>query len=145
MATWTDINDWVESLIEAGVQMDTDACTVAITNTAPASETSNPTADGNGVLANLTQIAYTFLSSRVPTIASSSQTSGTYSFVLTDLVLTSSGGTTGPLQYIYHYDDTIAAAPVDPLISLHDYGSSISLLTTETLTLDYGANFFTIA
>lgn len=144
MATFTKINDWVENWSEAGVNLSSNAITVALSNTAPGSETTPPTGDGAGILGNVTQIAYTNLSSRVPTISSSSQTSGTYSLVLTDLVLTSSGGTTGALRYVYHYDDTIAS-PVDPLIQYYDYGSSITLADGETLTIDYGANFFTLA
>lgn len=143
MATFTKINDWVEKgFAEGGINLSSDAITIALTNTAPGSESSPPTSDGNGVLANLTQVAYTNLSSRVPTISSSSQTSGTYSLVLTDLVMTSSGGTTGALRYVYHYDDTLTG---DPLIQYYDYGSSITLGDGETLTVDYGANFFTLA
>lgn len=143
MATFTKINDWVENWSEAGVNLSSNAITIALSNTAPASETTPPTGNGAGVLANVTQVAYTNLSSRVPTIASSGQTGGTYSLVLTDLVLTSSGGSTGPFRYVYHYNDTIAS-PVDPLIQYYDYGSSITLNDTETLTVDYGANFFTL-
>lgn len=143
MATFTKINDWVEKgFAEGGINLSSNAITIALTNTAPGSEASPPTSDGNGILANLTQVAYTNLSSRVPTISSSSQTGGTYSLVLTDLVMTSSGGTTGALRYVYHYDDTIAG---DPLIQYYDYGSSITLADGETLTVDYGANFFTLA
>jgi hypothetical protein len=117
---------------------------VALSNTAPGSESTPPTGDGNGILGNITEIAYTNLSSRNITTSSSSQTSGTYSLVLTDLVLTSSGGTTGPFRYVYIYDDTVAT-PVDPVVCYYDYGSSITLNDTETLTVDFGANLFSIS
>lgn len=144
MATFVKVNDFVEHVAEGVHNMATGAITVALSNTAPASETSNPLSDGNGVLANVTQVAYTNLSSRVVTISASSQTSGTYSAVATDLVLTSSGGTTGPFRYVYIYNDT-PTSPVDPLICHYDYGSSITLNDGETFTLDFGASLFTIA
>lgn len=144
MATYVKVNDFVEHVAEGVHNMATGAITVALSNTAPASETSNPLSDGNGILANITQIAYTNLSSRVVTISSSSQTSGTYSAVATDLVLTSSGGTTGPFRYVYIYNDT-PTSPADPVICHYDYGSSITLQDGETFTLDFGASLFTIA
>lgn len=133
MATFVKANDWVEYRNEAA-NCGSDQFVVALSNTAPASETSNPTADGNGVLANITQIAYTNCSSRNITTASAAQTSGTYKITLTDLVLTASGGSVGPFRYVYIYDDTVAG---DPVCGYYDYGSSITLLDTETLTIDF--------
>lgn len=143
MATFTKINDWVEYAAE-GANCGSDQFAVALTNTAPGSESSDPTADGNGVIANLTQVAYTNLSSRNITTASAAQTSGTYKVTLTDLTLTSTGGTTGPFRYVYIYDDTVTG---DPLVAYYDYGSSITLQDGESLTIDFdGSNgFFTIA
>lgn len=136
MATFTKINDFVEALAEGAHDLDTHQLTVALSDTAPGSEGSNPTADGNGLLANVTQIAYTFLSSRDIILVSSSVASGIYKLVLTDLVLTSTGGTTGPLRYVYIYNlDTVVLA--DPLVCVYDYGSSISLLDGEQLTIDF--------
>src|SRR5690606_2022651 len=88
------------------------------------------------VLANVTQVAYTNLSTRNITTASSAQTAGTYRLILNDLVLTSSGGSTGPFRYVYVYNDT-PTSPADPLIAYYDYGSSITLNDTETLTIDF--------
>lgn len=120
-----------------------DQFVVALSNTAPASETSNPTADGNGVLANVTQVAYTNCSSRNLTTATSAQTSGTYKLDFNDLTLTASGGSVGPFRYVYIYDDTVAG---DPLVAYADYGSSITLADTETLDITFAAGgFYTIA
>ena len=74
----------------------------------------------NTVLANLTQISYTNLSSRVLSVVSSSQTSGTYKLVVSDLVLSASGGAVAAFRYIAVYNET---ATNDELIGWYDYGS----------------------
>lgn len=140
MATFNKVNDWVEYFTEA-VNAGSDQFVVALSNTAPASETSNPVSDGNGVIANVTQVSYTNCSSRNVTTASSAQTSGTQNISLTDLTLTASGGTVGPFRYVYLYDDTVAG---DPIAGYWDYGSSITLNDTETLDIDFAANTLTV-
>jgi hypothetical protein len=137
MATFNKVNDFVQNAVH-NMDLETDQIVVALSNTAPASETSNPTTDGNGVLANVTQVAYTNLSSRNVTTSSSAQTSGTYKLVLADITLTSSGGATGPFRYVYIYNDT-TAAPADPLVGYYDYGSSLTLNDGDSLTVDFSA------
>lgn len=137
MATFNKINDFVENAVEAA-NLGSDQFVIALSNTAPGSESSNPTADGNGVLANVTQVSYTNLSSRNITTTSSSQTSGVYKLVLSDITLTASGGTVGPFQYIYIYDDTVTS-PADPLVCYYDYGSALTLNDGDTLTVDFDA------
>ena len=140
MATFTKINDFVEHVNEGVHNMASDQLTVALSNTAPASEASDPTADGNGLLANVVgEIAYTNLSTRNITLSSSSQTSGTYSLALTDLTLSASGGAVAQFRYIYIYNDGTTAL-VNPLIGLYDYGSALDLADGESLTIDFGAN-----
>lgn len=141
MATFVKANDWVENLSE-GVNVGSDQFVIALSNTAPASETSNPLSDGNGVLANITQITYTNLSSRNVTTTSASQTSGTQNIVLADLTLTASGSV-GPFRYVYLYDDT-PTSPADPVVGYWDYGSSITMANTETFLIDFAANSFTL-
>ena len=144
MATFNLINDWLDNMVE-NADLASDQFVVALSNTAPGSESTPPTGDGDGVLANVTEVSYTNLSSRNITTSSSSQSSGTYALVLTDLVLTSSGGTTGPFRYVYIYDDTVAT-PVDPLVCYYDYGSALTLNDGETLTIDFNASgLFTIS
>lgn len=134
MASFTKVNDFVEDVAEKVHNLGSDTLTIALSNTAPASETNNPTADTYGQLSNVTQVAYTNLSTRAITTTSSAQTSGTYKLTLTDLVLTSSGGTTGPFRYVYIYNDT---ATNDELVCLYDYGSSITLQDGDTFTIDF--------
>ena len=138
MATFNLLNDWADNLIE-NVDAASDQFVVALSNTAPASESTPPTGDGDGVLANITEISYTNCSTRNLTTSSSSQASGTYKLVLADLVLTASGGTVGPFRYVYIYDDTVTS-PADPIMGYYDYGSSITLADTETLTIDFNAS-----
>ncbi len=126
-ATFTKFNSFVEALSEKVHNLGSDSLVIALSNSAPSAS--------NTVLANITQITYTNLSSRAITTTSSSQTSGTYKLVLQDLVLTASGSV-GPFRYVVIYNDS---ATNDELIGFFDYGSSISLATGETFTVDFDA------
>lgn len=134
MATFNLINDWLDNMVE-NADLASDQFVVALSNTAPGSESTPPTGDGDGILGNVSQISYADCSSRNITTTSSSQASGTYKLILQDITLTSSG-TVGPFRYVYIYDDTVAT-PVDPLVCYYDYGSSITLNNTETLDIDF--------
>lgn len=144
MAAFVKLAGFVEHLAEGVHNLQTGALTLALSNTAPGSETTPPTgATGTNILANITQIAYTNLSSRVLAGVTSSQTAGTYTLAATDHVLTASGAV-GPFRYVYLYNDT-PTSPADPLIGYWDYGSSVSLAASETFTVDFGASILTIA
>jgi len=134
MASFNKVNDFVVNAVH-NMDLASDQIAVALTNTAPGSESSNPVSDGNGIVGNLTQISYTNCSSRNVTTTSSSQTSGTYKLVLADLTLTASG-TVGPFRYIYIFDDTVTS-PADPIIGYYDYGTSLTLNSGDTFTLDF--------
>lgn len=137
MASFTKLNGFVEHLAEKVHNLGSDQLVVALSNTAPGSESTPPTgATTTCVLANVTQVSYTNCSSRNITTSSSAQSSGTYKLVLNDLVLTASSGTVGPFRYVYIYNDT-PTSPADPLIGYYDYGSSITLNDTETFTIDF--------
>lgn len=134
MATFTKLNGFVEHLAEKVHNLGSDQLAVALSNTAPGSESTPPTGSTAAcILANVTQISYTNLSSRNITTTSSAQTSGTYKLVLTDLVLTASGSV-GPFRYVYIYNDTAASKN---LIGYYDYGSSLTMANTETFTVDF--------
>jgi len=136
MATFNKVNDFVEHLAEKVHDLANDALTIALSDTAPGSETPDPTTDTNGVLTNVTQITYTNLSSRVLTVSGSAQSGGTYKLTISDITLTSTGGSTGPFRYVYIYNDT-PTSPADPLIGYYDYGSSITLADGESLTVNF--------
>jgi hypothetical protein len=138
MAAFVKLNGFVEHLAHGVHNLSTGTLTVALSNTAPGSEGTPPTGAASAcVLANVTQVSYTNLSSRVISTSTSGQTSGTYKLVLTDLVLTASGSV-GPFRYVYIYNDT-PTSPADPLIGYYDYASSITMANGETFTIDFSA------
>lgn len=125
MTTFTKINSFVENLAEKKIDLSGNGLTVALTNTAHTASWSQ--------LSDLTEISYTNLSSRVITVTSSAQTSGTYKLVLQDLTLTASGAV-GPFRYVYIYDDNSTG---DLLIGYYDYGSSVTLANLDQFIIDF--------
>ena len=131
MATGNKFNSFVENLAEKVHNLGSDTLKVALTNSAPVAT--------NTVLANITEVSYTNLSSRTLSVSSSSQTSGTYKLVISDLVLTATGAV-GPFRYVVIYNDT---ATNDELIAWYDIGSAVTMANTDTVTLDFdGTNGF---
>jgi hypothetical protein len=128
MAAFNKFDSFVEALAEKTHNLGADTLTIALTNTAPVA--------GNTVLANITEISYTNLSSRVLTSVTSSQTGGTYTLDAADLVLTASG-TVPTFRYVVLYNDT---ATSDELIGYYDYGSAVDLLNGETFTITFDAS-----
>ncbi|MEK9768153.1 MAG: hypothetical protein VW683_04440 [Betaproteobacteria bacterium] len=137
MASFTKVNDFVVNLANA-MDLDADTLVVALSNTDPTAGT-NVVSDGNGILANISQISYTNLSSRTLANVTSTQTSGTYKLSADDLTLTASGGSVAAFRYIVIYDDSVTS-PADPVIGYYDYGTSLTLNDGDTFTIDIGAN-----
>jgi len=138
MASFVKVNDFVANAVE-NMDLESDQLVIALSDTAPSSESSNPTADGNGILGNVTQISYSNISGSNPrnlTTTSSGQTGGVYKLILADLTLTASGGSVAAFRYIYIYNDTVTS-PADPLIGYYDYGSSLTLNDGDTFTIDF--------
>lgn len=128
MASYNKFQAFVENVAEKVFNLGSDSLKVALCASANA-----PVAT-NSVLGDLTEIAYTNLSSRALTISSSAQSSGTYKLVIADLTLSASGGSVAAFRYIVIYDDTAAS---DQLIAWFDYGSALTLADGESLTLDF--------
>ena len=137
MATYNKFNQVVEDMAEGVYTCSTDQFTVALCAAASA-----PVAT-NSVLANLTEISYTNLSSRNLTTSSSGQASGTFTQLFSDLVLTASGAV-ATFRYVVIYNDT-PTSPADPLLCWYDYGSDLTLASGETISLDFTTSTFTIA
>ena len=126
MASFNKFDSFVEAVAEGTHNLGSNQLTIALTNTLPTA--------ANSVLADITQITYTNLSTRNLTTTSSAQSGGLYKLVVADTTLTSTGGSTGPFRYVVVYNSTAAGGP---LIGWFDYGSSITLLSGESLTVDF--------
>jgi hypothetical protein len=140
MTALTKINGFAEHLPEGVHNLGSNQLIIELSNT-------DPTTDGvqastaAAVLATVTVISYTNLSSRILTTSSSAQTSGTYALVLNDLVL-SATGTVADFRYVYVVDNT---ATNKDLIGYYDNGSVVSMTTGETYTIDFTGNFITLS
>lgn len=122
-------NSFIEYVNEKAIDWDNDTFVVFLTNSAPVAT--------NTVLADITQIAYTNLSSRTLTISAAGQTSGTYTATSNQLVLTASGAV-ATFRYFGVYDDT---ATGDPLVTWWDYGSAVTMASGDTFTIGAAATF----
>lgn len=129
MASFVKFYSFVEALAEKKHDLGADTLKVALTNVAPSLS--------NTQLSNITEVSYTYASSRTLTVNSSSQTSGVYSLVLQDLTISASGGSVGAFRYLVVYNDT---STNDLLIGYTDYGSSITLADGEYITIDFNAS-----
>lgn len=138
MASYNKFQQFVENLCKGVHDFTSDgscSVTVALTNTIPVVT--------EALLSDIAEVSYTNMSSRIITGITAEHTTGTVTLTATDLVLTSSGGTTGPFQWIVIYDDD-PASPLNPLIAWWDYGSALTLQDGETLTLDFTTGIFSL-
>lgn len=75
----------------------------------------------------------------------STRSGGTVTATAADVVWTASGGNLGASttgRYVSIYDDTSAG---DYLLASFDYGTTFTVASGETLTLDFGASLYTLA
>jgi hypothetical protein len=94
----------------------------------------NPPVATNVKIADITQIAYTNLSSRNLTVSSVAQSGGTEKAMLNNLVLTGTG-VVAPFRYIVVYDST---ATNNELIAWYDIGSVVSLVNNgDNITINF--------
>lgn len=141
MASYNKFRQFVEDLAKGVHNFTSDStCTVTVALCAAA----NAPVNTNAVLADLTTISYTNLSSRVVTNITAEHTTGTVTFTADDLVLTASGGSVATFRYVVIYNDD-PTSPADPLIAWWDYGSNVTLADGETFTIDFTSGFATLA
>ena len=130
MATFTKFQPFVLALAEKKHNLTSDTLKVMLTLSAPLAT--------NSVKTDLTEIAagngYT-AGGNTATVTTSSQTSGTYKLVLADpATWTATGGAIANFRYAVLYNDT--AANKD-LIGFWDYGSTVTVNTSETFKTDF--------
>jgi hypothetical protein len=140
MAAFNKFQQFVEDLSKGVHNFTSDStCSVTVALTAAA----NAPVATNSILANLTQVSYTNLSSRIVTGITSEHTTGTVTFTADDLVLTASGAV-ATFRYVVLYNDD-PTSPADPLIGWYDHGSDVTLANGETYTIDFTGGFGTLA
>ncbi len=122
MASFNKYQKGVEALVE-GINAGSDTWKIALSNRTPVVASDATLSDaveisaGNGYTAG----------GNAASVASSSQTGGTYKLVLNSpSTWTATGGSIGPFEYAILYDAT-----TDNLIGYWDYGSAVTLSDGE--------------
>ena len=135
MATYNKFQAWAENMVESA-NCGSDTFKVAFCAAASA-----PVAT-NSVLADLTT-ATTNADSVTLTTTTSAHSTGTFTLLFADKVITATAGGIGPFRYVVIYDDT-PTSPADPLVCWYDYASEITVALGETFTLDFTGSTFTL-
>jgi hypothetical protein len=134
-SNFTTVDDLSEQIGKAVHNFSSHTIKIALSNTAPSAS--------NTILADITQISngggYTGGAGGGYALSGVTYTesSGTTTFTHTDHVITATGGSVGPFRYVVYYNDT-ATSPADALLGWLDYGSALTLLDGESLTVDVG-------
>lgn len=129
MASFNKVQVFVDNINDGVHNMSAHQLIVFLTTNANA-----PTA-ASTILSGITVISYTNLSTRNITTVSSTQSSGTYKLILTDLVLTASGAV-ATFRWVGIYNDT-PTSPADPIVCYFDYGSDNTMANGDTFTIDF--------
>lgn len=127
-AVYNKFNYFVQDVANKVHNLGSDQLTVALTDVAPVAT--------NHVLADLTQISYTNLSSRNITTTSSTQTGGTYSLVLQTLTMNASGNV-AQFRYVVIYNST---ATNGNLIGWYDFGSEVNLVNGQSFSVTFNTS-----
>lgn len=140
-ATTTKIRDFVAACAAPILALDGHSIRIALSNTAPSAEASNPLLANNGLLANVTQIPYANYSDDMATDrqlegVTDSEVAGVFAIDANDLTITAVGGDLAAWRYVYIYDDTAAG---DPLIAVIDNGEVVSLKAGDSHILRFDA------
>lgn len=142
MATYVKYETFVENLMNKLLDLfgTTDTLKAIIHTDAPVVATDN-------ALSDLTEIAGNngYTSGGEDIQNDSTRTGGTVTMTAVDVVWTASGGNLGSSttgRYFTIYDDTSAG---DNVMCSYDYGTTFTVATSETMTLDFGASLMTVA
>lgn len=130
MASGNKFQPFSAAMPNGGVNLSSDTVKFLLTNTAPSASNTqysdisgNELANGNG---------YT-TGGATATLVSSTQSGGTYKYIASLASPTwTATGSMGPFRYVVAYDNT---ASTKYLIGWWDYGSSLTLSSTNTFTV----------
>lgn len=101
-----------------------------------------PSASADAVVADLTGITEQNGYAAADVQNGYTESGGTGTLTCVDVVWTASGGNFGPFRYVVLMNEDTAG---NMLIGWWDYGSSITVLTGETFTVDFAASTLTLA
>ena len=148
MPTYTKAVDFIGDMGKGVHDLSSDNLIIVLSNTAPASESSNPLTVGNGVIANITPISYTNYTDNLTVDrrlenVTWTESGGTWTLNADDVVMTGSGGDIAAFQYIYICNDTATGDPVIGLFTL-DAAETVTDGSDLTITINasgiYGAS-----
>lgn len=142
MSAFQKFEVWSENVAKAVHDFDAagDTLKVLLTNTAPNLATDEVYADISG---NEVASGNGYTTGGEDAQNSVSRSGAVTSCVGVDITWTASGGAIGPFRYAVLYDDT-PVSPAKPLIGMWDYGSSTTVTDTNTFTVDFSTEMFTI-
>lgn len=130
MASFNKFQQFVQDLAEKVHNLSTDQVEVYLSN-------ATPSASLDAVKADLAEIStgsgYT---GPQDTANSGAEATGTYTLTGTKVVITASGGTVGPFQYVV-LQNTTPTSPLDPLIGWWDYAAALTLQNGESFSIKF--------
>jgi len=130
MATYNKFQNFVEDLGKGVHDFSTDTLECYLSNATPSASLDAVKAD----LAEITiENGYTAPEDTANTWAEST---GTATLTGTKIVITATGGTIGPFQYVV-LQNTTPTSPLDPLIAWWDYGSALTLQDGESFSIKF--------
>ena len=129
MANFNKFNQFVADAANKVHNLGADTLKVMLSNTAPLAS--------NAVKADITEISagngYSAGGTQA-TVASSAQSSGTYTLKLNDVTFTASGGSIATFRYAVLYNATPASGN---LLGWYDYGTTITVTSGNSFTVDF--------
>ena len=140
MAVYNKFNIFTKDLIDAKHNFGSNTFKVMLTNTAPVAT--------NVDKSNITEItgggSTGYTAGGTATTITESTSSGVAKVVGSNVVFTAGTAGIGPFQYAVLYNSSTSPYP---LIAWWDYGSAITLASTETLTVQFDATngIFTVS
>lgn len=133
MATYNKFNKFTDYLVGnvSGQVLAflSDTFKIMLTNTAPVATNAKYSDISGGEVAN----GNGYTTGGTASAVTAANASGTETVTAADVTFTAAGGSIGPFRYAVIYDST----PSDkPLIAWFDYGSSVTLATGESFTVE---------